>query len=132
MSTACQWGYCLNKILRLKNTPSSVVHKDDNRWQTIFIEYFLYVYGNRQAVDGHVCYSSGAMTEDNAEAWSHCNVILKLGDNWLFQLCSFQHTCNDLETPILHHVLLLDPLVEWAIVKSKRGIIMGFFFPAKQ
>ena len=33
--------------------PSSVVHNDDNRWQTIFIEYFLYVYGNRQAVDGH-------------------------------------------------------------------------------
>ena len=35
--------------------PSSVVHNDDNRWQTIFIEYFLYVYGNRQAVDGHAC-----------------------------------------------------------------------------
>ena len=29
------------------------MHNDDNRWQTIFIEYFLYVYGNRQAVDGH-------------------------------------------------------------------------------
>ena len=33
--------------------PSSVVHNDDKRWQAIFIEYFLYVYGNRQAVDGH-------------------------------------------------------------------------------
>ena len=33
--------------------PSSVVHNDDNRWQAIFIEYFLYVYGNRQAVNGH-------------------------------------------------------------------------------
>ena len=33
------------------------MHNDDNRWQTIFIEYFLYVYGNRQAVDGHAPYS---------------------------------------------------------------------------
>ena len=55
MSTACHWGivyikYCVCKIRR---RPSSVVHNDNNRWQTIFIEYFLYVYENRQAVDGH-------------------------------------------------------------------------------
>ena len=29
------------------------MHYDDNRWQTIYIENFLYVYGNRQAVGGH-------------------------------------------------------------------------------
>ena len=41
------------------------MHNDDNRWQTIFIEYFLYVYGNRQAVDGH---GANAMTDRDSNA----------------------------------------------------------------
>ena len=50
------------------------MHNDDNRWQTIFIEYFLYVYGNRQAVDGH--------GKDRESAAMHAHASRSLKNEW--------------------------------------------------